>query len=259
MAIGRRYPSSASEEESYFVSMTDMMVGLLFIFIIMLMFFALKFQEAAVKQTVTTRALITSEETRSKILAELKSALESEGIAVEIEMENGILRLPEQILFERAKSELSDKGRNAVNALSVALGRVLPCYATVPGKERPSICPPSPHSIEAIMVEGHTDSDGTAEINWKLSVERSLTTYRALVTANQDLATLRNERENPQAVLSVSGYGRERPVRPNDTDENKKKNRRIDLRFIMLTPRASTIDKIEGQTEASPTQDGPQQ
>jgi flagellar motor protein MotB len=252
MAIARRRHTHVEDEESYFVSMTDMMVGLLFIFIIMLMFFALKFQEAAIKQTVTTQALITSEETRTKILRDLKASLESEGITVEIEIENGILRLPEQILFDRGKYELSAAGRNAVSVLAVALGRVLPCYATVPGKERPSFCPQSPHSIEAIMVEGHTDSDGTAELNWKLSVERSLSTYRALVTANRDLAILQNEREKPQAVLSVSGYGRERPVRTNDTDESKRMNRRIDLRFIMLTPRASAIEKIERQVEEAP-------
>ena len=34
-----------ADEENYFVSMTDMMVGLVFIFIIMLMYFALQFQD----------------------------------------------------------------------------------------------------------------------------------------------------------------------------------------------------------------------
>jgi chemotaxis protein MotB len=36
---------TVEEEESYFVSMTDLMVGLLFIFIIMLMVFALQYRE----------------------------------------------------------------------------------------------------------------------------------------------------------------------------------------------------------------------
>jgi chemotaxis protein MotB len=37
---------TVEEKESYFVSMTDLMVGLLFIFIIMLMVFALQYREA---------------------------------------------------------------------------------------------------------------------------------------------------------------------------------------------------------------------
>ncbi len=38
---------AGAEEENYFVSMTDMMVGILFIFIIMLMMFALNFRQQA--------------------------------------------------------------------------------------------------------------------------------------------------------------------------------------------------------------------
>jgi chemotaxis protein MotB len=50
MAISTRERGRGHEEleEGYFVSMTDMMVGLLFLFIIMLMLFALKYQEATV-------------------------------------------------------------------------------------------------------------------------------------------------------------------------------------------------------------------
>ena len=51
------------------------------------------------------------------------------------------------------------------------------------------------------------------------------------------------------AIFSIAGYGRERPVAANDTDENKRKNRRIDLRFIMLTPRASVMDQIDEEIE----------
>ena len=54
-----------SEEESYFVSMTDMMVGLLFLFIIMLMNFAFRLQE-------TTEDLTSANEVRSEILQDIQ-------------------------------------------------------------------------------------------------------------------------------------------------------------------------------------------
>lgn len=41
----------AEEEENYFVSMTDMMIGVLFIFIIMLMVFALDYRSKTDDQT----------------------------------------------------------------------------------------------------------------------------------------------------------------------------------------------------------------
>jgi chemotaxis protein MotB len=46
----RRQVLQPEEEESYFASMTDVFIGLLFIFIIMLMFFAIRFQDATASQ-----------------------------------------------------------------------------------------------------------------------------------------------------------------------------------------------------------------
>jgi hypothetical protein len=40
------HTEEAEEDENYFVSMTDMMVGMLFLFIIMLMMFALNFKKS---------------------------------------------------------------------------------------------------------------------------------------------------------------------------------------------------------------------
>lgn len=44
-----------AEEENYFVSMTDLMVGLVFVFIILLMYFALQFQDVTEELTGRTR------------------------------------------------------------------------------------------------------------------------------------------------------------------------------------------------------------
>jgi outer membrane protein OmpA-like peptidoglycan-associated protein len=250
--ISRRHRrSSEDEEEGYFVSMTDMMVGLLFLFIIMLMLFVLKYEQAAVNHAKTTVALTSAEETRAAILKSLKAALEQEGITVEIDTQNGVLRLPERILFDRGRADLSLTGQAAVSSLGHAFATVLPCFATVPGTERPTTCPDTPHSIEAILIEGHTDADGSAELNWNLSVQRALGTFKALTASNPGLVELQNKRG--QAILSVSGYGRERPVRPNDSDDNKRMNRRIDVRFIMLTPRPEEIEEVERRLNAPPS------
>ena len=74
------------EEESYFVSMTDMMVGLLFIFIIMLMYFALQYQS-------TTKRLTTAQETRKEIVAEIQRTLKAEEFDVTVDPRSEVLRL----------------------------------------------------------------------------------------------------------------------------------------------------------------------
>jgi hypothetical protein len=48
------------------------------------------------------------------------------------------------------------------------------------------------------------------------------------------------------AILSVSGYGQYRPaIEGEPTLENKAKNRRIDLRILMTTPRAEDAVRFE--------------
>jgi len=80
--------SQTKEEESYFVSMTDMMVGLLFVFLIMLMYFALQYKDNA-------QELLTADATRTTILEQLKESLKREGVEVQIDTETGVLRLPD--------------------------------------------------------------------------------------------------------------------------------------------------------------------
>src|SRR5260221_9894295 len=126
MAISthRRRPGHEEAEEGYFVSMTDMMVGLLFLFIIMLMLFVLKYQEAAVNHAKSQQVLETADKTRSDILNALRAALEREGITVQIDTENGFLRLPEKILFDRGRADLTPTGHAAVTSLAHAFGAV---------------------------------------------------------------------------------------------------------------------------------------
>ena len=116
------------EEESYFVSMTDLMVGLLFIFIIMLMFFALQYRDAELQRKQATEQLVNAEQVRDEILEDLQNRLRERGINVQIVKDQGILRLPEAILFDKSKADINPRGDDAVAALADALAAVLPCY-----------------------------------------------------------------------------------------------------------------------------------
>lgn len=236
----RQHQDAEQTEESFFVSMTDMMVGMLFLFIIMLMFFAMKFNEAAIKKIEVVENLTNAEETRTKILQDIKKALDVEGVTVVIDLDNGILRLPEEILFERSKSALSPRGQNAVVSLSKALYRVVSCYtdAATPA------CGKIQHQIESVFIEGHTDSDGDDNFNWNLSFQRSLSTFEFLQKTTPALLTMKNR--VGQIIISLSGYGKQRPLNSNATPEEKAQNRRIDIRFIMSSPRA-----IELRNEAA--------
>jgi chemotaxis protein MotB len=153
----------SEDEESYFVSMTDMVIGLLFVFIIMLMFFAMRFQQASTEKEVVTQKqetligdLTDAEATRTSILEDLKALLKKEGIDVIIVKDEGILRLPEELLFGPSSWEV--RNRAPVKALGDALNQILPCYTSVADLvERPSDCKKTKARIEAIFIEGHAD------------------------------------------------------------------------------------------------------
>lgn len=226
-----------ADEENYFVSMTDMMVGLVFIFIIMLMYFALQFQDITDRMTGADRK-------RAEILQQLEQSLKEKGVPVEIDTQNGILHLPDAILFDPSQSELKPDGRIAVGHLADALAEVLPCYTddrlrTAP---RPSTCRDTPYQIEAVYVEGHTDLDpylggGAIRDNLDLSAFRATNTFRELIHRRPEIGSrCTRVGSDCAAVLSVSGYGSERPVAAGDSDAAKRSNRRIDLRLTMLAP-----------------------
>lgn len=234
----------AIEEENYFVSMTDMMVGLVFIFIILLMYYALQFRQV-------TEELTGADATRAAILAEIQASLDAKGVKVNIDTQNGVLRLPDSILFDSGNDQLKAEGQDSITKLSLALEEVLPCYTqTTTGTPRPSDCAATDHAIESVYIEGHTDRDGYSSggrDNWDLSVVRATNTYRALVSSRPGLSDLCASKGGVcEPVLSVSGYGPQRPIDPGDSVEAKAKNRRIDLRIIMVAPDSGqTVGQVE--------------
>lgn len=251
-------------EESYFISMTDIMVGLLFIFIIMLMAFGLMLKVAA-ENTDKTRSEIedavrqTKDEVeqmqnidslRSQMLRDIKDRLGERGVTVIIREENGVLQLPDEILFEKADDELSEDGLRAIGHLADALDDVLPCYAVVPTSVQAPPCETQISDklrIEAVFVEGHTDSDGSQDFNWKLSADRAINTYRAL-DARADFATrLLNDQQ--QYLFSVAGYGENRPVVEEVDEAAKRQNRRIDLRFVMNVSHKEALQRVQSRLE----------
>jgi chemotaxis protein MotB len=118
--IGRAHAADFEDEESYFISMTDVVIGLLFVFIIMLMFFAMRFQEATQKQNDVTEVqnaliddLTDAEKARNDLLESMGRFLQTAGMNVIVVKNEGVLRLPEEILFESSKWELNSKGVEA--------------------------------------------------------------------------------------------------------------------------------------------------
>lgn len=225
--MGRRKPRAARSggNENYLASVSDLMAGILFIFVILLMWFAFQFlqqrQDLKLKEEqLTQRAAI-----RSKALHKIAESLKDRGIQVQVDDQNGILRLPESVLFDQGHAVFNKGGLSAIaivaSELKEAFAQSLP--------------------LEAVLIEGHTDdapivgliadSAGTYRDNWDLSFQRAKQTYLAIIRDEPSLAAIKNERQ--EALLGMGAYSDLRPVASNATAIGQRANRRIDIRMLI--------------------------
>jgi len=238
------------EEGSYLVSVSDMMSGLLFIFIITLIVFVINFNmqrmEAEGEQERLRRqydALTDAREARTQLLQSLKRSLDEAGVIVSVDVDKGLLHIPEDVLFASGSAALPALGEKSLDVLSDRLARVLPCYSGARDTQAPPACTGDykPGRLEAVFIEGHTDNvpmSARAGIqdNWDLSTKRAVVTYRHMLERTPQLSGFVNQDGAP--LFGVSGYAETRPRVQYDMPVADAKNRRIDLRFLLAAPHA---------------------
>lgn len=187
---------------------------------------------------------------RRRILETLRDQLKVDfpDLEVVISEESDALRFQGEGLFDRGISTLKPDRKAVVERIAARLEQILPCYTLGPRKSWSVECNPSVSIIEALQIEGHTDSDGSPENNLNLSTARANSTFTTMTSSKPGLVDFQNFRNQP--VLSVAGYGQMRPIRKNDTPEGKATNRRVDLRIIMYSPsRSDEIERIRESLE----------
>ena len=215
----RRTPQTdAPTQDSFTISISDLMSGLLAIFILVLSYFILNFSQA-------TAQLTQNDVTRAELLRFMQKELEREGIKVVVDEQHGILRISEGVLFDVGAADVKPQGQIVIRKLSSVLGTALESEQF---KGR----------VETIFIEGHTDNvpivTDIFPSNWELSTKRAINTWLTMSSANPKLTTILNDKS--EIIFSVSGYADTRPIAENSTEEGRRDNRRIDIRFSMTPP-----------------------
>lgn len=72
-----------------------------------------------------------------------------------------------------------------------------------------------------IEISGHSDNTGTDELNDRLSQQRAEAVRNYLIGKGIAAET-----------MTAKGYGKRKPIADNDTEEGRKKNRRVEIKFI---------------------------
>ena len=126
--------------------------------------------------------------------AAMEQAVEANKLLEEIN-KNGFVAL--YINFDTGKWDLKPDGQATVKEIFAML------------KSAPAL---------KISIEGHTDNVGAAASNKTLSENRAKSVMNAIVTGGIDAKR-----------LSAVGYGQEKPVADNRSEEGRAKNRRVEL------------------------------
>jgi chemotaxis protein MotB len=147
--------------------------------------------------------------TYDNLVKELNKEIQAGQIAITQLKDKLSLTMVEKVLFDSGSADIKKDGKKVLDRVGGILKQV---------------------TDKQINIEGHTDNVPISPrlqqkfpTNWELSTARATTVLRYL----QEKAGL-----DPQ-LLVAGGFAEYRPVEPNDTEERKAKNRRIE---IVLTP-----------------------
>jgi chemotaxis protein MotB len=115
-----------------------------------------------------------------------------------------------EVLFDSGSADIGPDGKDQLDALATTLILLLP--------EIPS-------DIDWVLrVDGHTDdrpiSSSQFPSNWELSTARAVAVVKYLAS-----------RGLPADRLAAAGFGEFRPIDTSGTDEGRRKNRRIEIKF----------------------------
>ena len=246
----------------YFASMTDMMIGILFIFVIMIAFFAFQINtsdsvpravhDPVVEENERLKKLIAKLQqpnplevylnkgrgVRDQIVASTIKKLQAKGIDAR-SVRQGVITISGKGLFGSGRSDLESVSgaKDKVSLIAQTLESQIVCFAVSDEYEVAyDTCNPARIFVEAVFIEGHTDNDpfssgGQIANNWDLSTKRATAIVQILSE---------NEAINPES-LTAAGRGEFAPIASNETVEGKAKNRRIE---VVLTPKLDEISKL---------------
>lgn len=235
---------------NYFASMTDMMVGILFIFIIMIAYFAFQIKEDNQKQNPLLIYIDRGEQFRQGIAEKVADDLRKNNIDAQVSPKNpGVVTLKGSGLFGVGQSKIDSlpNSQEKIDYISDVLAKVMRCYVYTAANSAISYKCDNPDSIylESVYIEGHTDNQGVGQgltlqdgskNNLELSSKRATNTYTEMVLKNPVLESYKSPEK--EQVLSVAAYGEQRPLASNESESGRAANRRIDIRFVMWVPKS---------------------
>ncbi|RKD33517.1 OmpA family protein [Thermohalobacter berrensis] len=153
------------------------------------------------------------EKVKDSIEEELGKASDSNEDIVLI-ADNGNIVINERLVFDYNSYTIKPEGKEILDELAKAFENVL---------EDENVR----SNIDAINIQGHTDHIGSSEYNRDLSTKRATAVVNYLMESNENLE------EKYGRYFLASGYSEFRPITEGTTEEERARNRRIEISIIL--------------------------
>lgn len=133
---------------------------------------------------------------------ELRQELQNSGVSVSRSGNNIVLNMPSNVTFGSDSASVNSNFASVLNSVAIILNKY-------------------PQTL--LDIDGHTDSSGDDNYNQQLSERRAVAVGQYLQGKGTD----------PRRLLVV-GYGETRPIAPNDNEQGKAINRRVEVRIAPI-------------------------
>lgn len=175
---------------------------------------------------------------RARIIEQLRDAFAQQGVEVNVDTQTGALTLKDAVFFDTNKAVLKAEGR-------AVLEQIIPVYF------RTLMSDGNAEYVSEIIIEGHTDSDGTYAHNLDLSQRRALAVVTFCLDDSFESLT-HEEKLLLRDMITANGRSESQLIYNADGTENKEASRRVEIKFRLKD--SEMIDSMQSIFSASQTQ-----
>lgn len=154
---------------------------------------------------------------RSRIIEQLRDAFADAGVNVAVDRQTGALTIDSTVFFDTDQDYLKPDGREM-------LLEIFPIYF------RTLMSPENAEYVSEIIIEGHTDSDGTYLHNLELSQRRALAVI-LFCMSDQFTSLTAQEKTELSRIISSTGRSETQLIYDQYGVEDKAASRRVEIKF----------------------------
>lgn len=218
------YLLDKEEPPNYWMSYSDMMSGLLLIFVLFLSISSFQFDEQSKLLTEQSEKIKIQQEkinniigVRTQLIEALKKQFKDSNLEINIDSQTGAIRFSSGVFFDTNKYTLKPSGKEY-------LSKFIPLYINVLLNKENS------KYISEIIIEGHTDTNGTYMYNLDLSQKRAFEVTKYILS--DEFKEITNEEKSKlRKIITANGRSFSNPIKNKEGKVDLDKSRRVEFKF----------------------------